>query len=427
MQAAILTIGSELLRGDIQDRNSSWLCGRLTERGVAVLTTQTVDDVDQAIASAARDLAQRAELVLVTGGLGPTQDDRTSAALAAAFGRSLERDPAMVETLGQRFAHWNLAFTEAQRKQAERPQGAQWVANARGTAPGLSLDLSALEPAKRWRAQQLFAFPGPPSEMQPMFEAAVLPWLDQHLAAGSRVVGRLQTFGWPEAKLAEALAEVDGELRALPERPLSLSYRIRFPEVELTLSSTIAVSDPARWLERIRACVEPVVYDEHPQGYPGAVGALLATQGRTLAIAESCTGGLLGEMLTRAPGSSRYFLMGVVTYSNHAKTSLLGVDPRLLESVGAVSEEVAVAMAQGVRERATADFGLAVTGIAGPEGGSESKPVGTVFVALAGKDPTQSAVRRLSLTGDRGRIRTLAAYRALATLRQAVLGRVQSA
>lgn len=417
--AAIVSIGDELTRGEAVDTNSAWVAQRLVERGVRAIEHRTLPDDLAAIAGVLGELAAMVDLVISTGGLGPTDDDLTRRALAAALGEELVEDAAALARLEQRFAPSNRALLPANRVQAQRPVSARCLDNEHGTAPGLAATLHA-----RGRRCDIFCLPGPPNEMAPMFEGSVGPALRP--PAGFVISTReLHEFGLPESA-------IPGLLGGLMERGRNpgvgtaarISYvtcKIRFEGA--AADAPAALDDAER---RVRAALEPYIFAAGDGTLAGAVVALLRERGETLVTAESCTGGMIAAALTDIAGSSDVYAGGVVAYSNELKSALLGVPAGLIAEHGAVSEPVARRMAEGALARA-ADAGkpatraLAVTGIAGPGGGSAAKPVGTVWIAHAcAGEPTDARLFRFP--GDRAVVRDRTAHAALGMLRLGALG-----
>ena len=414
--AEILAVGSELVNGQKLNTNSQWLSRRLGELGVVTRFHTTLgDDLADNVAAIAA-ARRRVELVVVTGGLGPTQDDLTRDALAAAAGVSLVEDADSVAAIEALFARRNRAMPPRNRIQAALPQGAEALPNRVGTAPGIWMHL---EPAV------FVCLPGVPSEMKIMYDEQVVPRLRARGLTGRVVVHRIvKLFGKGESEI-----EADA---------LDLTARGRRPEVGITASdATISFRvscDGADEAEALRE-IEPtlslirqrfgdlIIGEDEDQDIAHAVVRLLARDGATLATAESCTGGLIAHRLTSIAGVSAHYLGGAVSYANDAKVALLGVPPGRIEAHGAVSAEVAEAMAGGIRERLGADYGLAVTGIAGPTGGTPEKPVGLVYLGLASADGVKT--RRLELGPEQPRfvIQSRAAKQALNFLRLALLHR----
>jgi nicotinamide-nucleotide amidase len=427
--AEIIAIGSELLLGGRLDTNSLVLTERLAALGIEVRFKSAVGDDERDIASALRSACARADVVLLTGGLGPTIDDRTREAVARMTRRPLRRRAEAEEAIRKRLAEWGRVPSVTQLRQAMIPAGAEVLHNPIGSAPGFLL---------WWKGCVVAAVPGVPSEAEQMFAVAVAPRLAAQPAADEsriRIERRvLHTFGLIEA-------EVDRRLRGVT--PAECAVRLGLlasplgVEVSLTAWGEESVGGPRlvdRMLQTVRRRLGEYVYAEEADTMEQVVGRHLAQHGVKLAVAESCTGGLIGHRITQVPGSSDYFDRGVICYSNEAKQDLLGVPTRLLRRYGAVSAEVARAMAKGVRVRTGADIGLSVTGIAGPGGASDRKPVGLVYVGLdAGgrlrRQPGHQAaslVREFRLHGDREAIKWRASQGALNVLRQWLVQRTGS-
>jgi nicotinamide-nucleotide amidase len=383
MTAAVLCIGTELTRGELLNSNATWLAESLTRIGLEVTAVDCVDDNRGRIEAYLRRLASEHAVVVCTGGLGPTTDDITTECAARVAGVGLVRDAGSFEHIKERLRRYGRPdMAAANAKQADFPVGAQILPNPNGTAPGFGIKLGACA---------AYFMPGVPSEMKAMFDASIAPDVAT-LVTEQRHQIVLRCFGLPESEVNDRLAGVESTYGVI------IGYRASLPEIEVKVLAQAATRDAAVALSRraaddVRARIGDNIYGEGFGSLPEHVGALLAERGLTLAIAESCTGGLAAELLTRAPGSSRYFLGGGVTYANTAKTTLLGVPAELIAKHGAVSAEVARAMAEGVRNRLGADLGLAFTGIAGPDGGTEQKPVGLVHWALASASSTEHRER----------------------------------
>jgi nicotinamide-nucleotide amidase len=411
VRAEILAVGSELLTPLRADTNALYLTARLLEAGIAVGARVTVADDPELLASAFRAALARADVVISTGGLGPTEDDLTREAAATALGRDLRRDATILEALEARFARFGRVMAPVNLKQADVIEGASVLPNDRGTAPGQCVDLGG---------RLLALLPGPPQEMKPMFEEQVLPRL-RALAAGRVLRTRvLRMASVSESDVEQAVAPLYTTFTNPRTTILSAPGQV---ELHLTAEGT-SEADALAHIEAlasgIRERLGGRIYSEDGRELPQVVAGLLQERGLTLAVGESCTGGLLAARLTDVPGASRFFERGFVTYSNKAKTELLGVEPALIDSVGAVSEEVARAMAAGARRASGAHVGVGITGIAGPDGGSPEKPVGLVFVAIDGAAGTR--VRRAQFPGERDRVRHQASQLALEMLRRGLLG-----
>jgi nicotinamide-nucleotide amidase len=430
MTAAILSIGTELTRGELVNGNAAWLAEQLTALGFTVLEHATVDDDLGRVVAALHRLTGVARVVVCTGGLGPTTDDLTTEAAARAAGVGLVRDEASLEAIRRRFAQFQREMPRSNEKQADFPAGAVILPNATGTAPGFELALRApgaqaeaaiagAAPVEREPAR-FFFMPGVPAEMRRMFSEGVVPRIAALAARDTHQI-HLRTFGLTESQVGELLTGIE---QAEPR--VTIGYRAHFPEIEVKVHARGAsTADAEETSRRVAALVEArladVVFGGRDDTYPLVVGRALREAGLTLAVAESCTGGLVGSMLTSVPGASDYLLFDAVTYANAAKESVLGVSPDTLRAHGAVSEEVAAEMAEGALRVAGSDLAVAITGIAGPGGGSPEKPVGTVCFALARRGAEVFTHRR-RLPGDRDRIRTLAAYVALRLVLRAARG-----
>jgi nicotinamide-nucleotide amidase len=410
MTVAVLCIGTELTRGELVNTNSAWLASQLTDLGFEVVEDVVVDDDRSRIVSALRRLGEHHDIVVCTGGLGPTTDDLTSETVAELLGVPRHRDEASLDHIRRRVEKFGRTLTEANSKQADFPEGAQILANPIGTAPGFSVVIGKAT---------AFFMPGVPREMEKLFDEQVVPRIRER-APSTSFQTRLRTFGQPESAVGEKLAGVEA---AFPG--VIIGYRAHFPEIEVKVLAHAATQDEARALSEkatveVRARLGEIVYGNGHDTFAGVVGRHLRQKNRTLAIAESCTGGLVGSMLTREPGASDFLVVDAVTYANSAKTRLLGVDEEVLRAHGAVSAEVAAAMAEGVKRVAGTDIALSLTGVAGPGGGSEEKPVGTVFIAVVG--PGGTTVKQRHFHGDRLQVQTLAAYAGLEMVRRACDG-----
>jgi len=403
----ILSTGDELLTGQLVDTNSTWLMDRLWDLGVMVRRKTLVGDDRADLDAALRETTGRADLVVMSGGMGPTEDDLTSEAVAAALGVPLELDAASLATIEERFRRFGRAMTPNNAKQARFPRGAQVIANRFGTAPGFAVRLGRAE---------LICLPGVPLEYRGLCDEWVLPRLAARLG-DVPAAGLVKLFGVPES-------HADHAMRSIMDDPANagvrFGYRAHWPEVHVKW--TVPGPDAAVRAARIRAAVRDVfgdsVWGEGKDELPDLCVARLAARGERLAVAESCTGGLLAELVTRVPGASAVFDLGVVAYADEMKERVVGVPAPLLAAHGAVSEPVARALAEGARRIGGAAWGVGITGIAGPTGGTPEKPVGTVHLSVAGAAGTEAAHR--TYRGDRERIRRQAAYEALNLLRLAM-------
>jgi nicotinamide-nucleotide amidase len=413
MTCAVLSIGTELTRGELVNANAAWLAAELTSLGFEVVEHATVDDDPQRIVDTLRRLTPRVRVVVSTGGLGPTTDDLTTEAVAKTLGVPLVRDQGSLEAIVRRFERAGRTMSSSNAKQADFPEGADVLPNPIGTAPGFGV---------RQGECVAYFLPGVPGEMRKMFEEQVAPRI-RALAPNTSYQSHLHLFGLPESVVGERLAGVEA---AFPK--ITIGYRAHFPEIEVKVLARGGSQADARDLcqratAEVRARLGAHVYGEADDTFAGVVGRALRARGWMLAIAESCTGGLVAHMVTREAGASDFLLLDAVTYANSAKARVLGVDEETIRWHGAVSPEVAAAMAQGAKRVSSADVGLALTGIAGPAGGTEEKPVGTVYIALARPDGTTEVKHHL-LQGDRSRIQTLAAYAGLQLVRELCSSRV---
>jgi nicotinamide-nucleotide amidase len=413
MNAITLSIGNELVLGQTVDTNSAWLSQRLASLGIDCVAHITVGDDQSAIAGAIKDAPSRCDLLLITGGLGPTKDDLTRQAIAEVLGQPLEMNALWLSRMEAIFARLKRVMVESNRIQAMIPRSAEMIENSAGTAAGIGAVLSSCK---------IFAMPGVPAEMRAMFDRMIAPRLSS--SSESRVIlsRTLHTFGMGESAVGEML----GELMDRGRNPLvgtTVSGGIVSVRITARESSPSLVQQKLdQTAEAVHAALGDLVYGQDDQTLPGAIAALLIQPTlKTVTTAESCTGGLLAKMLTDIPGSSEFFQRGWITYSNEAKTEMLGVDPALIADHGAVSEPVVAAMAVAARRKSNADFALAISGIAGPGGGTPAKPVGTVCIALAHSDG--QIARTFGFSGDRQMIRERSAKMALTLLRYHILGK----
>jgi nicotinamide-nucleotide amidase len=411
VRAELLAIGSELLGPLRSETNSLWLTERLLEAGVGVVARATVADDPALIEAALATALSRADVVIATGGLGPTADDLTREAAAAALGRGLHRDGRILEALRARFARFGRRMSPLNEKQADVIDGAVVLANARGTAPAQRIDHDG---------RLLVLLPGPPGEMKPLFQEHVLPLL--RARTGTRVIRTrvLRIAAMGESDVDQLAAPV---YRAFDNPRTTILGAAGQVELHLVGDGASEMEAESRIESLARALREALpgrIFSEDGRELPQVVAELLRGRHLTLALAESCTGGLLSARLTDVPGASAIFDRSFVTYSNRAKVEELGVEASLLDSHGAVSAEVAAAMAAGARRIARVDVGVAITGIAGPEGGTADKPVGLVFTAMDGAAGTD--VRRSHFPGGRERVRHQATQVALEMLRRGLLG-----
>lgn len=428
MNAIILSIGDELALGQTVDTNSAWISQQLAAVGCEILAHQTVPDDQKAIEYAIRDSSERCDFLIVSGGIGPTADDLTRQALAAVMKVPLELNESWLAKLHEFFKARGREMPETNKIQAMIPHGAKLIENTAGTAAGINCKLHDPHGGSPNRKSEVFVMPGVPKEMKAMFTRDVLPYIRQS-SGGAVILSRtLHTFGLGESWVAEKL----GDLMKRDRNP-SVGTTVSQGIVSLRINARFASREEAQKQldETVRACegaLGDIIFGADDDSLAQIVGGMLASSRRTVTTAESCTGGLLAKMLTDISGSSEYFKTGFVTYSNEAKVELLGVNPETLKAHGAVAEPTAREMAAGALKRAGAGFALAITGIAGPTGGTPSKPVGTVCIALATQSSVHSpqscvSARTFNFPGDREMIRDRSAKMALTMLRFHLLGK----
>ncbi|HEY3570931.1 MAG TPA: competence/damage-inducible protein A [Thermoanaerobaculia bacterium] len=412
MKAAILAVGSELLGTDRLDTNSLKLTALLDRYGAELVAKAVIGDSESEIAAELRTLLPRVDLILITGGLGPTADDVTREAVAAALGRGLHLDEGVLASLERRFQSLGWKMPEVNRRQAWVVDGAEVLPNSRGTAPGMRVENGGCA---------LFLFPGVPTEMEGLMESALEPWLAERSGGIARETAVLKIAGLPESVVEERIAPAYEEFGRE-------AITILASAGEIHLQATAAGPEPERrarlqaMVGRLSELAGDAVYTTREEDtLESVVGDLLRASRATLTAAESCTGGLFSQRITAVAGSSDYFLGGAITYSNELKTQLVGVPAEMIAENGAVSEPVARAMAEGVRRTLRSDWGVGITGIAGPGGGSEAKPVGTVHLAVAGPREGEVEHRHVRLPGDRNRVRRFATQIVLEMLRRRLL------
>jgi len=407
INAVIICVGNELLNGQTVDTNSNWLAGRLLTASIPVVYTCTVGDIVEDIKSAIKYAAVKADIILITGGLGPTDDDLTRNGIAEFLAVGLEYHCEIEEKIKKFFAGLNRPMVEKNKIQAYLPAGTSEIENDLGTAPGIFYEDNK---------KVIASFPGVPSEMKQMFDKSILPRIKKIVQGDFIVVRKVRCIGAGESAIAEMLGD--------------LMSRDRNPQINCTVDCGIitlyivartkdgseAEALAAQDVQRLCGILGKLVYGFDEQSLAEVVGQKLVEESKTLVVAESCTGGLIAKMITDIAGSSGYFLGGWVTYSNESKVSELSVKKELIEKFGAVSSEVAQAMAAGAKLKAGADYAIAVTGIAGPQGGSEQKPVGLVYISIASSEGIH-AEKCLFGPRDRGFIRQRAAQTALNLLR----------
>jgi nicotinamide-nucleotide amidase len=414
MKAEIIAVGSELLTPDRTDTNSLFLTEELNKLGIEVLRKTIVGDHRELLAEAFRDALNRVPVVLASGGLGPTEDDLTRETVAELLGRRLQRNEAVVQAIEARFRSFKRDMPAVNLRQAMVPEGAEVLENPRGTAPGLWLED---------KGRMIALLPGPPRELKPLFLEQVLPRLGR-LASGLKMFHRqLRVTGLGESHVEERIKSIYTRYKDVHTTILAVPGEI---QIHLRIWSENAIPADATLDEMVRSfelTLGDRIFAHTATPLEQVVAHLLIENRATIAAAESCTGGLLAERLTRIPGSSSYFLGGAVCYSNELKTAWADVPAELIAAKGAVSSEVAVALAEGIRKHVRSTFGVGITGIAGPSGGSEEKPVGTVYIALA--SPAGVKDRLAHLPGDREGIRFYASQIALDMVRMHYLYNAQ--
>ncbi|MBI4964144.1 MAG: competence/damage-inducible protein A [Desulfomonile tiedjei] len=412
-EAWILTVGNEIINGVITDTNREAISRELRSVGITVKGMSSVGDDPALIADALGMAMERAQVTVVSGGLGPTEDDKTSASVASFLGVPLRSDPEQLARIEERFRQWSRPMAATNAKQALFPEGAIPIPNDYGTAPGFLIE--------RQGRIALF-FPGVPRELIRMLRERGIPAIVERFGVSKQVfkTKTLNVYGLSESKLGEILSDV-----ARDEDNYHLAFLPRFPIIRLRMDASAGTAEEA---ERILVLKQTVLNERLIENIISDAGRsmeevvleLLESKGLTLALAESITGGMIGEMITRVSGSSRTFMGSTVSYSNELKVDVLGVSEQTIRTYGAVSHRCAREMAEGARKVAKADVGLSVTGVAGPDGGTPEKPVGTLFLGLSTPDLTTS--RGFLLPGAREWVRTLAAMQALDLLRRHLLG-----
>jgi len=405
-KASIVSIGNELLSGETVSTNAAYLAEKLLSIGIPVVSTYIIGDDIDSIVRSFNFACNDADLVVATGGLGPTDDDLTRQALAKLLGSELQLQEDLLQRIEAFFTSRNRQMSSRNKIQAYIPAGAKALVNNLGTAPGIRAE---------FKGKTLCALPGVPSEMKQMFEESVLPELKKLSVKQAVVVRKLKCFGTGESNIAELL----GDIMDRGRNPL-INCTVRQGVITLHIIATAKDKSRAQQMaekeeEFLRSKLGELVYGTGEQTLAEVVGEKLARQNRTIAIAESCTGGCIAKLLTDIPGASKYFTYGWITYSNDAKIRELGVPADLIEQHGAVSEQVAEAMARGARKRAGTTFAIGVTGIAGPTGANEQKPVGLVYISV--DSDSGCATKRYIFHHDRVSIRLRAAQTALNMVR----------
>jgi competence/damage-inducible protein CinA-like protein len=409
MDAEIIAVGSELLTPHRQDTNSLYLTSKLNSLGVEVRFKTVVGDDAERLGAVLRAALDRSRLIILMGGLGPTEDDINRQVVAGVLGRTLHEVPEVIERIAARYARTGRKMPANNARQALVPEGAEWLPNKKGTAPGI------------WMEQDgriIVMLPGPPRELEAMFDEQCMPRL-RNRVSGTQIRTRvIKVAGLPESEVDQRIAPI-----YKPYSNPSTTILSTGGAIEVHLSAHGATQEEADGLlDELTDKIEPAlgdhIFSTSGETLEEVVGMYLVMKQKTLATAESCTGGLLSERITRVPGSSEYYLGGAICYSNQLKTRFAGVSPKLLETYGAVSKPVAQALAEGIRRKTNASIGIGITGIAGPGGGTEEKPAGMVFIAVA--DDRGTEVREFRFPGDRERVRLLSSQFALEMLRRRI-------
>ncbi|MGA2606657.1 MAG: competence/damage-inducible protein A [Terriglobia bacterium] len=411
MDAEIIAVGSELLTPLYQDTNSLFLTERLNSLGIEVRFKTVVGDRADDLATALREALSRSPLIILTGGLGPTEDDLTRGVVSGVLRRPLREVPEIRRQIQERLARFARPMAENNLRQAMVPEGAVWLENNNGTAPGIWIEHDH---------KIVVLLPGPPGELEAMFDAACVPRLAQ-ASTEQRIKTRVyKVVGLPESEVDKRAAAIYGAYQNPTTTILAKPGAI---EIHLRARAATDQEAEARLAElgdQLELALGEYIFSTHGESLEEVVGMYLVMRQKTVAVAESCSGGLLAERLTRNSGSSNFFLGGAICYCNALKTSLAGVPTTLIEEHGAVSQPVAQAMAEGIRARTGASLGVGITGIAGPTGGSREKPVGLVFIGLADERGTQ--VREFRFPGNRERVRLWATQMALEMIRRRIRG-----
>ena len=413
MIAELIMVGTELLLGEIVDTNSNYLAEELAAIGVDLFYVTKVGDNQQRIARLIQNAFTRADIVITSGGLGPTSDDLTKEAAAEALGRDLVLCPKALKSIEARFQRMHAAMSQNNKRQAYLPEGSQALHNPKGTAPGVLVETQD--------GKALIMLPGVPVELKAIMRDSVIPYIANKAAGANGIIFSqiLRFYGLGESRLEELIKD----LLVTQSNPTIAPYagsgevRVRITAKADTQETAESLIAPVE--KELLGRIGEYFYGYGEAGMETVVGNLLINKGQTIAVAESCTGGLISNLLTNVPGSSDYYMQGAVTYSNLAKETVLGVDPRLIEDYGAVSEQTAKAMALGVRQWAGTDIGLGITGIAGPGGGTSAKPVGLVYFSLSSSE--KEIVDKRVFSGDRLQIKERAALAALDLVRRHLL------
>jgi nicotinamide-nucleotide amidase len=410
MKAEILAVGTELLMGQISNTNAQYISSKLPDVGIGVYYHSVVGDNPNRLQESLKTALERCDVVITTGGLGPTQDDLTKETIAGVFGKKLVLHEESLNSIKSFFNRIGRQMTHNNEKQAYMPEDSIILKNNNGTAPGCIIEQGS---------KVIVMLPGPPSEMKPMFDDYVMPYFNNkcEFLIESKF---LRVFGIGESAMETLIIDlIDGQTN-----PTIATYA-KEGEVTLRVSAKVKVGEDSEKIlkpviDEIKKRAGDCLYSETGQNLDSLVANLLLEKDITIATAESCTGGLIAETLTNFPGISKVFVGGAVTYANEAKEEILGVNKQTLEQYGAVSRETAIEMSEGVRKRFSTDIGISITGIAGPDGGTVEKPVGLVYIGLASESGT--ITKELRLSGDRMRIRTVTALHVFDMIRRHIMG-----
>ena len=414
MNAEIIAVGSELLTPHRQDTNSLYLTQKLNDLGVEVRFKSIVGDDREGLVAATKLAMRRSDVIVFSGGLGPTEDDLTRESVAEALGLALNRSPEIVASLEERFAKRGYKMPANNLRQADVIANASALVNSVGTAPG-----QWLTGKYDGRERMLMLLPGPPHELKAMFEAECIPRLRSKLPEEHIGIRTLKMAMMPESQVDARVAPIYKTYTDVETTILAGGGEIQLHLRCRKASKEEAEARLEELAEKIEDELGDAIFSRKGETMEQIISYLLQMRGMTLATAESCTGGMLAERITSVSGSSRYFLGGAVVYSNELKTQFANVPKALIAKHGAVSREVAAAMAEGIRKRCLSSYGIGITGVAGPTGGSEQKPVGLVYIALAGEEGTQVVERNFA--GDRDRIRQFSTVQAMEMIRRALL------
>lgn len=408
MNAEIISVGAELIYGATMDSNAKYLAKLLAKRGIRVSGVSVVPDDRKIIRSKLAEIVKRTDLIFLTGGLGPTEDDVTKEVVADFLDLEMVQDEAIVQDMVDKFRRRGLSLPVSNLQQAMTPVGAEVLNNSEGTAPGLAISSER---------KTFILLPGVPSELRAILSPVTDRILREHRTGNYRIMKTIRTFGLPESEIQDRMAEFKNRFRGLEP---AFNASCRGIDVSLVGWGESALEKRIEGeMELIRKALGNYAYGNEKDTLPEVAGRMLIERKETLAVAESCTGGMLGSLITDVPGASGYFLGGVIAYDNRIKEEQLSVPREELTEYGAVSKQVALFMAEGVRLRLKADYGLSVTGIAGPDGGTEEKPMGLVYLGCAG--PKGTRVRRTLFRGERDLIRNRSAYSALNMLRRYII------